>query len=234
VENIELTCLANSRKLGGRCVAGVTQTGTWIRPVSEFADGTLYSSHYTMDNGVAAAVFDVVRVPVTAPRPEFYQPENWVVPQRGDWTYVRTLSQEEARAKLAGLAQTEPQLFGNESDRISVQAISSGATITESLAVVRPNSLRWWIGTSLRGNRQTRALFDLSGTSYSLGITDPAWETHLGGLGEGQHELDAVVGDEQREFFFTVSLGEPFNGDCYKLIAAVIALPPVLPKSASI
>jgi hypothetical protein len=39
---VEIVCLANSRKAGGRCIAGVrTDTGAWVRPVSSGREGTL-------------------------------------------------------------------------------------------------------------------------------------------------------------------------------------------------
>jgi hypothetical protein len=61
--DIELICLANSVKLGGRCVAGITRsTGDWIRPISTFSDGSLTSRNYVLNNGKPAALLDVVKI----------------------------------------------------------------------------------------------------------------------------------------------------------------------------
>lgn len=48
---LDIICLANSRKHGGRCVAGLrTDGGGWLRPVGTLLDGTLYPPDYTMDD----------------------------------------------------------------------------------------------------------------------------------------------------------------------------------------
>jgi len=47
---LRLVCLANSRKLGGRCVACLRLVGGgWVRPVSSFSDGTLCPAQYSLD-----------------------------------------------------------------------------------------------------------------------------------------------------------------------------------------
>jgi hypothetical protein len=67
--SFEIVCLANSRKHGGRCVAGLRANGVWVRPVSNYQDGTLYNQHYTLDSGAPIAVLDVVRMDVGQSRP---------------------------------------------------------------------------------------------------------------------------------------------------------------------
>ena len=44
MDEIEMLCLANSRKEGDRCVAGLRSDGTWIRPVSTPQGGALTST----------------------------------------------------------------------------------------------------------------------------------------------------------------------------------------------
>ncbi|MFO0968577.1 MAG: hypothetical protein U0793_23720 [Gemmataceae bacterium] len=63
---VDLICLANSWKHGGRCVAGIKIDGSgWIRPVGSFADGILLPRglHAGRRHG---ACFDLIRVGVAA------------------------------------------------------------------------------------------------------------------------------------------------------------------------
>ena len=62
---------------------------------------------------------------------------------------------------------------------------------------------------------QLRGIFRHNGLTYSLRITDPVSESAAVELGAGVVRVDA-------ERFLTVSLGEPFEGFAYKLIAAII------------
>jgi len=61
---------------------------------------------------------------------------------------------------------------------------------------------------------KTRGILEHAGARYSLVVTDPRYESAYQRQGEGRYEVG--------ESFVTVSLGEPFKGDCYKLIAAII------------
>ena len=75
-----IVCLANSRKLHGRCVAGREWTdgraGQWVRPVSdrEHQDVSEYERQY--EDGSDPRVLDIIDVPVLDPKPEIYQTEN--------------------------------------------------------------------------------------------------------------------------------------------------------------
>jgi hypothetical protein len=78
--HVDLICLANSRKHGGRCVAGLRTDGTgWVRPVGTLPHGTLYPTDYMLSDYTEPGVLDVVRVGLAAPRPAAHQPENWVI-----------------------------------------------------------------------------------------------------------------------------------------------------------
>jgi hypothetical protein len=62
--------------------------------------------------------------------------------------------------------------------------------------------------------RKVRAEFVHRGVNYHLGVTDPVIERKYLAKKDGDYRI--------AECFATVSLGEPFNGYCYKLIAALI------------
>jgi hypothetical protein len=221
--NFEILCLANSRKLHGRCVAGLTREGEWIRPVSADDDGTLYARHYLLDTGDEAAVLDLVRVHVDQHVPEPHQPENWRV-ANVQWQRLRQMTGDDARHFLHRHTEPGPELLGNRLDRVSWEYLTA-APASASLALVEPRELRWYIRTSYSGNRQARALFNLAGQYYDLSITDPTWEARLGGLAYGVHPLEAGGLTGQEEIFLTISLSEPLIGYCFKLIASVVVIP---------
>lgn len=223
-----MICLANSVKFGGRCVAGITRSsGAWIRPVSAFSDGSLTSKQYVLNNGKPAALLDVVKVSLKDPKPEIYQPENWLL-EDSPWLFVNALSNSEACTVLSSTLDSGPVLLGNTSDRIIIDSLST-EPVTSSLTVIEPTLLQWEITTSFRGNRQTRAIFKLSGQRYSLSITDPMWRAKLSDLALGIYPRNICGIKPADRLVFTVSLGKPMtNGECYKLVAGVILLPSLI------
>ena len=97
---------------------------------------------------------------------------------------------------------------------------------TASLSLIAPDSIDLYHQLSYRGNPQARGYFSLGSgdqtTFYDLVITDPWWKRVA--LQQDRHTLRQADG----KFLITISLGEPFGmiPFCYKLIAAIILLPP--------
>jgi hypothetical protein len=77
---------------------------------------------------------------------------------------------------------------------------------------------------SYSGHPQARLRFRHGGSAYYLSVTDPVWELEIAGRREREHG-PRELGLGERRLLVTVSLGEPFNGDCYKLIAAIFEAP---------
>lgn len=219
--------------MGGRCIAGVvthiagvvTPPGKWIRPVSSAADGTLGLQNYTFDDGSEAALLDIILLEVANPRPEPHQPENREIPvtaaPRQRYGHLHPYA---ASTFLRAHLTPGPDLLGNRNDRIEYQYLKYHPA-TASLCVIEPAGFRWRIDRTIKGTKQTRACFTLSGVPYDLSVTDPIWENRLHDLSYGVHERADTGIDARDEVFLTVSLGEPFRGGCYKLVAAVILLP---------
>jgi hypothetical protein len=112
---------------------------------------------------------------------------------------------------------------GHVFDRVNCAALDDRPAQT-SLALIAPVDLRWQIRLTEDFKIRTRALFRLGHVRYNLSVTDPVWERRLRSLPEGDHDLiDAGVGPNQK-VLLTISLGEPFHGDCYKLVAGVIVI----------
>jgi hypothetical protein len=92
------------------------------------------------------------------------------------------------------------------------------ANLTDSLRFihVRDCSFSTYTRTNEFGTAklQVRARFSVSGVSYNFRVTDTAIEQ------VAQNNPGALSG--QKSCHLTISLGEPFQGYVYKLIAAVI------------
>jgi len=118
VPQVDIICLANSRKHGGRCVAGLRVDGSgWLRPVGTLPDGTLFATDYVLADGTHAAPMDVIRVGVRAPRPAPHQPENWVI-DGTTWKLVARPMGCELISILQAAMVRGPGLLGGFSDRV--------------------------------------------------------------------------------------------------------------------
>lgn len=221
MESLDFVCLANSRKHNGRCIAGITMAGKWIRPVSSDPDGTLYPQQYTLNDGSEPSILDLIRLEA-APSPEPHQPENWRI-SGAQWQRLGRLSRQQGRLWLHQTASPGPHILGSLLNSVSYDYLVEHP-MQSSLCVVEPSGILWHITTNYRGNRQVRAIFRLAGAEYNLPISDPIWTDHLRNLGFGSYQDYEAGIPANQSTFLTASLTEPFKGHCYKLIAAVIVL----------
>jgi hypothetical protein len=227
----EILCLANSRKRQGRCVAGIRMDGQgWVRPTGWNAEGTLYPNNYRLPDGSEAGLLDVLRIRCVKACPEPHHPENWLIAQRA-WELSARPAPPEALERLRASLAPGPELLGSSDDRIPYAAFQK-IPAQASLAVVQPDDIRWVLKTNARGERRTRVAFRLRGVTYHLALTDVAWEQRLRDLLPGSHRREAAGLTPDETVFLTISLSEPFQPEptaeasCYKLVAAVIVLPP--------
>jgi len=220
---IDMICLANSRKLQGRCVAGLRTDGEgWIRPVAAVPLGTLHPGHYMLQDVTQPLLMDVISVSYHGGQAEPHQPENWLIDSTG-WRLVFRPAPAEYDAILRGSLETGPGLLGNESNRVDYATLAAmpGAA---SLALVVPEDLQWNVTTDFRGQRRTKARFKLAGAAYDLPITDPCWPSRLDHLPLGVYSVGAANVAPDEYVMLTVSLGEPTPWDncCYKVVAGVV------------
>lgn len=217
-----IVCLANSRKPGGRCVAGKTMDyRTWVRPVSDPAGGSIADEDRHYEDGRDVDLLDVIDIPILGAVATPLQAENWQIDPRWYWTRVDQL----AASRLEELADAPGALWLNgfstvpgKNDRIPderVDALESGV----SLHFIRVPNLRIRVitpGIAFGDHkRKVRGAFRWSGEDYDFTITDPVIEARFKAGPDGEFA--------QGERYLTVSLAEPDRGFAYKLIAAVIA-----------
>ena len=217
MDEIEMLCLANSRKDGNRCVAGLRTDGTWLRPVSTPESGALRYSQVMLD-GVGRAVepLDVVAVPVERPVPLPYQPENWLIADR-PWRHVRTVEIADVRDLLEQAEYSESTLFGTPYDALNSEQIPSDG-IRDSLALVRVKHPIFTLKSRWGRSPQVRASFRFAHDEYDLVVTFA-------------HELgkDEAGRRSASNWWFTLSLGDEFpiglNVLHYKLVAGALRIP---------
>ncbi len=220
---VDIICLANSRKHGGRCVAGLRLDGAgWLRPVGTLPDGTLYPPNYTLGDGTEAALLDLIQVGVRAHRPAPHQSENWII-DGTTWTLLSRPMGANLVQVLQNAIMHGPELLRGFSDRVPYAGFQQQHA-TASLTLIAPDTIDLYHQLSYRGRPQARGRFSLGSgakaTLYDLVITDPYWEGVV--IQQGPRTLRQA----DAKFLVTISLGEPFGLDCYKLIAAIIPLPP--------
>ena len=219
----QIVCLANSRKLSGRCIAGREWSeergpGNWIRPVSE-RDGQEVSEYERQyEDGSDPRVLDILHVPIIEPRPSCRQPENWLLDPQSYWRKVGTYSQFDLSALVDPI---EPlwtngwSTYEGKNDKIPMDAMPG---VSDSLRLIHIERLILHVfspGEAFgKTKRRVQAKFSHAGIDYTLWVTDPIYEEEYLAKLNGFYEI--------QDCYLTISLGEPYQDACYKLVAAII------------
>jgi hypothetical protein len=192
--------------------------GTWVRPVSDRVDQEVSERERWYDDKSEPQILDIIDVPVIAPCPTGHQTENWLLDGRFRW--VRT-----GRANWSELFPMSDcpltlwkngcSSYAGKNDRVRIADTQKFGC---SLHFLHLSHLRYMVFTPGKdlGNKERRvqAAFRYQKTNYRLWVTDPLVETAYLQKRDGEYAIG--------ECYVTVSLGEPFLGHCYKLVAAVI------------
>lgn len=217
-----IVCLADSRKTGGRCIAGREQTGqqagAWIRPVSARPHEEVSVEERRYEDGSFPQVLDIIDVPLIAAHPRTYQQENWLLDPDYYWNPRGRASWQD----MAALADPPAMLWHNGfstfhgmHDRIP---LDQAANLTSSLRLIRTDLLTLSVfapgATFGNAKRRVYGRFHHAGVEYRLRITDPIYEDAYLSKPNGDYHL--------HQSYLTISLGEPWEGFSYKLIAAII------------
>jgi len=224
-----IVCLANSKKMSGRCLAGrelsAGGAGQWIRPVSSRPSEEVSEDERQYDDGKDPRLLDVIDVPLLQPVPHACQTENWLLDSSQYWRRIRRANWSELQAYV----EDPPTLWVNgystyhgEHDEIPQ---AEADQLPRSLYLIRVTGvdLRVFAPQEAFGNpkRRVQARFQHGDVKYSLWITDPDIEREYKALNDGSYVLGQCC--------LTVSLGEPYRAKGsdyrYELVAAVIQRP---------
>ncbi|TAH45874.1 MAG: hypothetical protein EYC67_09875 [Betaproteobacteria bacterium] len=209
--------LASSRKNGGICLAGRRLDGAasaWVRPVSRLAGQSWPRRSLQILAGGVPGIGDRISLPIAASCPEGHQRENVGV-RFEQWQRQGRI---DVRA-LPALLDMPETLWRNGwhsvhgwNDRVPGEIAAHECR--HSLLLVRPQALHFRL--SVQGSDLVlRAAFVYRGERHVLRVTDEqACQRWLARLADGHSGCsDALL---------CLSLGLPFNGYCYKLVAGVI------------
>jgi hypothetical protein len=214
----KIVCLANSRKMSGRCIAGkeyigYNKFGAWIRPISARQSGELSLHEITCEKEGSPKLLDIITIPLKKLSPKAYQVENALIDSSKKWVKHRELNKN----FVSKILDDVPTLWSNGrhssnglNDRVPIEEAEQ--KIRSSLVLIKPDSFSIHVEQEKSG-KKARAKFKYKGIDYWLVITDPI-EDKYKKKPAGDYEIKG-------EIFLCVSLGEPYRGWCYKLVAGV-------------
>jgi ATP-dependent DNA helicase RecQ len=219
----DFICLAVSRKYGGFCLAGKEwnngKVGSWIRPVSRRENGELAREEILLDNGSIPQCMDIITIDVRGVKEHPYQKENFLIGEKSPWTWQWKLP----FAALPDLVDDVSDLWmtgfhgvNDMNDRVPEEELKK--TTAPSLYLINPDFFTLLVADDRYARKKVRARFSYRGAPYTLSVTDPAIEKTYLMKPRGEYHLGDL------DVYLTISLGEPFNGYCWKLIAAVITM----------
>ena len=220
VSTKRIVCLANSRKLGGCCIAGKEllpggKPGPWFRPVSNREHEEVSLREIRCLDGAIPQVLEVLDVPVLQAKPKDYQQENWLLDPERRWSRVDTIDRNILSAwvdSVDALWHNGDSSSSGVNNRVPEDAANALRT---SLCLIPVDNFDLHVST-YGGKKRIQGHFIYKSDEYNIAITDHEYEYVFGQKPIGIYPLGKCL--------LTVSLGEPFEGYAYKLIAAIIQL----------
>ncbi len=234
-ETARMLCLANSDKHNGRCIAGIRldqKHGQWLRPVGMSNEGELYPAQYRLPDLSDPEPWDILEIPLyeTVSRKPHHPEDRRIAGT--PWRLVeRSAPTPDLLKVLETACVSGPELFGGAEKRVLPNAVATRQN-PASLAIVRPLEARFTVELDPQPSRagemprfRHRVWFFLNGAIYELPLTDTRFKRRLRGFNVGSYALSEVGLPPGDKPYLVCSLGEPYNGYCYKLVATVL-MPP--------
>jgi len=222
VPDATFVCLANSRKMSGRCLAGKAfyngSYSRWIRPITDRPTHALETPEHRITTGEDSKLLDILAVQLLEPRAHEHQQENWLMNMGVPLTKVGEFSLTEIHKLLDSpdsLWSIGSSSSSGLNDRVPYGEISE---LENSLYLVQVENFKIerFFEVHPHNRVTTRGAFSYGGQNYRLKITDPVFELEFNKKPAGIYDINKAV--------ITLSLGEVFNNHCYKLIAGIIPL----------
>src|SRR5438445_12325138 len=151
---VDILCLANSRKHGGRCIAGLRADGTgWIRLVSREPNGVLFDRDFALRGGSVPRLLDLLRIRCSDPHPGPHHPEDWYITV-SRWELLARPAPVSAVELLRAALAAGPALLGDTKERLAYLALET-SPLSASLALLAPDSMNCIIAVNPLGERTT-------------------------------------------------------------------------------
>lgn len=181
--NKTFVCLANSRKVSGRCIAGKelsnNMIGRWIRPISEREHHEISELDRRYANGTMPNVFDIIGVEFKSKGTHQAQEENYIIDDNFYWSKQGqyTGSLDALLDRPASLWENGYSSYSGVNDRIPVTLIPQPA---QSLYFISPTNMVIVVRTEgaefNNAKKKIRAEFTYNGQRHLISITDPEVE----------------------------------------------------------
>jgi hypothetical protein len=217
-----IACLANSRKISGRCIAGKEyingEFGAWIRPVSNRSDEEISEEDRRYEDGTYAKLLHVVTIPMKKHVRDGFQTENHLIDESYYWSKAADIGWQDLDAAVDPCEElwlNGESSYSGINDRISAESV---AEIASSLLFIGP--LRISLHVSAEGmafgntKRSVRAFFRFKSAQYGIKVTDPFIEREYLGRKDGHYQIETA--------YLCVSLAKVWNNFAYKLAASII------------
>lgn len=201
--------MTESSKFSNNCVAGIdTGTGKWIRVVSDDKEthGALTDDDLMYEDGTMCQVLDIVNVPFVEKVPTKVQPENYLLDRE---YYI----EKEGAATLEYVLKIHPgekhnNIFGSKFSTVKENRLEE-QKINYSLMLIKVSQLVFNWRENNEGKKKLKASFTYNKVKYEdVAVTDPDFY--------GVKEEDEI-----QSAYLVLSLGEPYNGNCYIFIAKI-------------
>jgi len=217
-----IVCLANSRKVSGRCIAGKEYAdgvfGGWIRPVSARRDEEISEDDRRYQSGDYANLLQIVTIPLAQPIPDGFQIENHRIDDGYYWTRQGSVSWRHLYSAVDAVDTLwidGHSSYNGINDRVPADR---AAVVSGSLLFLGPLALNLEVSAegAAFGNfkRRVRAYFKHRGRRYAFAVTDPFIEHAYLAQVDGRYAVDQA--------FVCVSLAKVWDGFAYKLVAAIV------------
>jgi hypothetical protein len=211
---MKIICLANSYKHNGRCIAGIDETGRWVRPVSSSKKRAIDRAARIID-GNEPRILDVLEIPLHAHGPDDgCQPENKLL-KAGQWKKVGRVRPKD----LLKHCEDDSVILHNNLDYVRASCFRMIPRYGwKSLQLIHNDNVVF----KQDENNKTKWRADFvnsKGTALSLRVTDPVTCERLA---RGEN-----IG---KNCLLTVSMATDWRPDkqtarrCYKFVAGVVEL----------
>jgi hypothetical protein len=207
--------------MSGRCVAGkeFTKDATfegWIRPVSNRPTEEITMDERRYENGEDPKLLDIISIQMRGHVPHAHQTENHLIDAEYYWVKGGAVTWDDLDAATEPFPGTlwvdGNRSYNGENDRIP-EALT--LELDNSLTFVETEDLVIAVAhEGLNPKRKVRARFSLGGKRYVIAVTDPVIEREYLAQENGEHPIGIAR--------LCISIGEPFQGYCYKLVAGII------------
>jgi hypothetical protein len=225
VKTLRMICLANSRKISGRCIAGKDADSlAWIRPVSNRSAEEISEEERQFKDGKMPAVLDILRIAVIGEKSNFFQTENVLINPQYYWSKTATFPKKDLLKiidKPDSLWENGYSSYYGHNDRVPANNMAGKAG---SLYLINPSALEILVqveGVEFGGpgKRKVRAKFYYRKKPYTFTVTDPEVEKQYLAKKDAVYRVDNLEG----RVFMCVSMGLPYEDNfCYKFVASII------------